>query len=83
MSPTSGESSIQTYNRNAEFVEKLLLKNEGTYLIVAHLGTIRNIVAYLLELTIEGTWRFRVENGSITRIVINNEKYAYLTQLGC
>ncbi|MCX8130526.1 MAG: alpha-ribazole phosphatase [Clostridia bacterium] len=77
-----GESTVQSYNRVTGFIEDIINTHEsGTYLIVTHLGCIRKIVAHLLGLGIEGSWRFRVDNCSITRIVVNDEKYAYLTLL--
>jgi alpha-ribazole phosphatase len=77
----NGESALQFYSRVTEFINGLLNKKQGTFLIVTHLGCIRNIVSHLLGMGIEGTWRFRVDNCGITRIQINDEGYAYLTQL--
>ena len=77
-----GESSIQAYRRTIKFIDELInSNNDGTFIIVTHLGSIRKIIAYLLDMGIEGSWRFRVDNCSITRITINDEKYAYLTML--
>lgn len=77
-----GESTIEVYNRVTGFINELINNNNsGSYLIVTHLGCIRKIVSYLMGMNIEGSWRFRVDNCSITRIIINDEKYAYLTLL--
>ena len=75
-----GESPRQAFERVAAFTDRLLEDSggKGTYVIVTHLGCIRNIIAHLLGLGIEGSWRFRVGNGSVTRIAINDENYAYL-----
>jgi alpha-ribazole phosphatase len=54
---------------------------EGTHIIVTHLGCIRYMIAFLLELPDEYSWRFRVDNGSLTKVQINNEGYAFLTML--
>jgi alpha-ribazole phosphatase len=78
----NGESAVQVYGRVTAFVDELTaLSNHGVFLIVTHLGCISAILAYLLGMGMEGAWRFRVDNGSLTRIVINDEKYAYLTRL--
>jgi len=77
----NGESALQFYSRVVEFVDGLLSDKQGTFLIVTHLGCIRNTVSHLLGMGIEGSWRFRVDNCGITRIQINDEGYAYLTQL--
>lgn len=76
-----GESSTQAYKRKVDFIEQLIQeKNEGSILLVTHLGCIRKITAHLLGMGIEGSWRFRVDNCSITKIIIT-EKYPVLTLL--
>lgn len=77
-----GESALQFYSRVTEFVNDLIKKSkDGVFLLVTHLGCIRNILSYLLGMGIEGNWRFRVNCGSITKVEINDEGYAYLTLL--
>jgi alpha-ribazole phosphatase len=77
-----GESAKQSYERTTGFIKDLIGRSDnGTFIIVTHLGCIRNILAFLLELNIEGAWHFRVDNAGITRIQINDEKYAYLSLL--
>lgn len=77
-----GESSAQAFERITGFIDHLLAeKSQGVFLIVTHLGCIRKILAHLLGMSIEGSWHFRVDNASITRLEINDEKYAYLTLL--
>jgi alpha-ribazole phosphatase len=74
-----GESALEAYNRTVGFIDKLVENNDnGTFIIVTHLGCIRSIISHLLGMGIEGQWRFRVENG---RIQLNEEKFAYLTAL--
>lgn len=77
-----GESTLQAYERVNGFTDRILSQYQGkTILLVTHLGSIRNILAHLLGMGMEGCWRFRVDNGGITRLEINDEGYAYLTQL--
>ncbi|MCX7708635.1 MAG: alpha-ribazole phosphatase [Clostridia bacterium] len=79
---TDGESSIQAYNRVTSFTDQLVKRNkEGTILLVTHLGCIRKIIASMLGMTIEDSWRFKLDNGSITRLEVNDEGYAYLSLL--
>ncbi|NSW90104.1 MAG: histidine phosphatase family protein [Firmicutes bacterium] len=52
-----------------------------THIIVTHLGCIRYMLAFLLGLPDEYSWRFRVGTGSLTRVCINEEGYSYLTLL--
>ncbi|MGI6776967.1 MAG: alpha-ribazole phosphatase [Acetivibrionales bacterium] len=78
----NGESAIEAHLRVTAFIDRLIEKNNnGTFLFVTHLGCIRSLLAHLLGMGIEGTWRFRVQNGSITRVLVNDEKFAYLTCL--
>lgn len=77
-----GESAIEVFGRIATFLVNLLDKHKNsTILIVTHSGCIGYILAYLLDMPIEGIWRFAVKNGGITIISINDEKYAYLKAL--
>lgn len=77
-----GESAFNAFGRVTRFIDKLVNENnDGTFLIVSHLGCIRYIISHLLGLGIEGSWRFRVSNCGISNIEINDEKYAYLTKL--
>lgn len=77
-----GESAMQAYQRIVRFIKDLIDRyNNDVILIVTHLGCIRNILTYTLGMGIEGSWHFRVDNAGITRIQINDEKYAYLSQL--
>lgn len=76
-----GESAIFTYNRVASFVNELLMeKKEGKFLVVSHLGSIRFLLAYLLGLKIEDSWRFRVDNCGICRVDIEDD-FGVLTLL--
>lgn len=77
-----GESSIQAYHRITHFMDNLVQSQQtGTILIVTHLGCIRKIIAHLLGMGIEGSWRFKLDNATVTKVMINDEKYAYLTML--
>ena len=80
-SPPEGESAIEVYKNLTGFINKLILdKEQGVILIVTHLGCIRKLISHLLGMGIEGSWRFRVDNCSITKIMIT-EKYPVLTLL--
>jgi len=77
-----GESACQAYERITGYVDDLVNRySDSTVIIVTHLGCIRKITAHLLGMGIDGSWHFRVDNCGITRITINDERYAYLTQL--
>ncbi|MCX7842876.1 MAG: alpha-ribazole phosphatase [Clostridia bacterium] len=75
-----GESSLDVLNRAAGFIDSLISRRKaGRFLLVSHLGCIRILVAYLLGMGIEGSWRFRIDNCGIARVTVNDEGYAYLT----
>lgn len=77
-----GESSIQAFRRVIGFVDELVTKHKkGTFLLVTHLGCVRKIISHLLGMGLEGSWRFKVDNAGICRIIINDEGYAYMTAL--
>lgn len=69
----NGESLINTFHRVANQIEIILEENENkNILICSHGGTIRNIISYLLCNDYKYHWNFRVDNGSITEIEIND-----------
>lgn len=77
-----GETALEMWERVTGFIDFLLDSiNEGTCLIVSHQGSIRMIIAYLLGMGIDGIWRFKADNGSISRICIDHDKFAWLVTL--
>lgn len=77
-----GEMPEKVNKRIIDFINKLIEENsDRVFVIVTHLGCIRIMLAHLLCLKPEDSWRFRVDNGSISRVQINQEKYAFLTLL--
>ncbi len=75
-----GESAQEAYTRNARFVDTIIRRHtEGKIVVVTHLGCIRNMLAHLLGMGIEGAWRFKVNTGSICRLQIDENGYAALT----
>lgn len=78
---TEGESALDSYKRSVRFIEDIVKsKEEGTYLIVSHLGTIRFMLSYLLGMKIDESWRFRLENCGITKVEVTDD-YGVLTLL--
>lgn len=76
-----GESAIEAYDRSAVFAAELIKTcADGVFMLVTHLGAIRFILAFLLDLGIESSWHFRVDNASMTKVEINNG-YGVLTTL--
>lgn len=77
-----GESAKEAFNRNIRLVDDLIKRHiDGRVILVTHLGCIRNILAHLLGMGIEGSWRFQVKTGSVTRLRIDENGYGVLTAL--
>lgn len=75
-----GESALDTYTRNVRFISDLTKRcTEGKVIIVTHLGCIRNMLAHLLGMGIEGSWHFQVNTGGICRLQLDENGYAVLT----
>jgi broad specificity phosphatase PhoE len=76
-----GESAREAYNRNTKAVDEIISRHsEGKVLVVTHLGAARFIISYLLGMGIEGSWRFTVNNGTISTIRIT-DGFAVLSSL--
>lgn len=65
------ESDRDVFTRVSKFAEELKDRHtddDETVLIVAHGGSIRSLLAYMLDLRIVDRWRFSLENTSISVI---------------
>ena len=77
----NGESLEDTFIRVKKEIDKIINNNENsTILICSHGGTIRNIISYLLSGDYKYHWNFKIDNGSITEIEINNN-FAVINKL--
>lgn len=77
-----GESAMQSFQRISVFTDGIVAAHEsGTILLVSHLGCIKYMLVHLLGLPVDCIWRFAADNGSITRVVISDDKYAWLKNL--
>lgn len=65
----NGESLFQMHQRvNTAFYKIVNKYKEGKILIVSHSGVIRSILSEHICGSIEGCWKFKIENCGITRI---------------
>ncbi len=77
----NGESLVDTFTRVRSEVKKIISENDNsTVLICSHGGTIRNIISYLLCDDYTHHWNFRIDNGSITEIEVENN-FAVINKL--
>lgn len=69
----NGESLKNTFIRVKNEMKKIINDNDdSTVLICSHGGTIRNIISYLLCDDYKYHWNFKIDNGSITEIEVDN-----------
>jgi len=69
----NGESLIDSYNRVANEISKIIFDNKDkTILICSHGGTIRNIITYLISNSYEYHWNFKIDNASVTILEVEN-----------
>lgn len=59
-----GESAKDQFNRVSSFIEMLEEKDEEA-IVVAHAGTIRMAMAYMLGKQIDLFWKFKVDTGAV------------------
>lgn len=69
----NGESLIDSYNRVCTELDNIISNNDGkTILICSHGGTIRNIITYLISNSYKYHWNFKIDNGSVTILEIQD-----------
>lgn len=77
----NGESLEDTFIRVKNEMKNILKNNKNsTILICSHGGTIRNIISYLLCDDYKYHWNFKIDNGSITEIEVDNN-FAIINKL--
>ena len=85
----NGESLIDSYNRVCTELDNIISDCDNqTILICSHGGTIRNIITYLISNSYKYHWNFKIDNGSVTILEIqdgftvittmNNTSFIYL-----
>lgn len=69
----NGESLIDSYNRVCIELDNIISNNDNrTILICSHGGTIRNIITYLISNSYKYHWNFKIDNGSVTILEIQD-----------
>lgn len=69
----NGESLIDSYNRVCIELDNIISNNDDrTILICSHGGTIRNIITYLISNSYEYHWNFKIDNGSVTILEVQD-----------
>ena len=77
----NGESLIDSYNRVCTELDNIISNNDGqTILICSQGGTIRNIITYLISNSYKYHWNFKIDNGSVTILEIQ-DGFAVITTM--
>lgn len=73
--PPEGESIVDMHSRAAETMDKIIgAHSDSDILIVTHLGISRSILSYMLGLSPEQSWCFRLENTGIAVVEYTDGK---------
>ena len=75
-----GESYSEMAERVLSFVGRILESDIEKAAIISHSGCIRTILAFYLLGSVEDTWKFLIDNCTITRLCIG-KRSAYLKTL--
>lgn len=78
-----GESLFEMFERNKESFEIIKEKSKkmDSVLICSHMGTIRNLLSYILSGDINMHWNFRVENATVSVIEFSDD-FPILNMMG-
>ena len=73
-----GESLFEVMERAAVKLEEIIEEyKNGKVVVVAHAGVIKILVSYYLLGNLDGYWKFKIDNGSMTKMNITEEGYRY------
>lgn len=72
------ESVEDLYFRVSDKLSKIAEENKGEkILVVAHAGVIQSLLSYYLFDSLDGYWKFKIDNGSISKLHITSDGFAY------
>ncbi|MFO7447017.1 MAG: alpha-ribazole phosphatase family protein [Ignavibacteriaceae bacterium] len=68
-----GESYKELYSRSVNFWKELIKKNHSKVAVITHSGVIRSILCYILNISLENSFKFNIDYSGISKININKE----------
>jgi alpha-ribazole phosphatase len=78
----NGESSRMVYDRAGGFFKKFVEGyDSGTHVFVMHMGSMAHAISCLLDFGIGSYWRYRIDNGGVVIIRVNDKKFCHLAAL--
>ena len=73
-----GESINEMMLRTAKKMDEIISGHKDKkILVVAHAGVIQALISYYLFGNLDGYWKFRIDNGSMTKMHIMKDGYTY------
>ena len=73
-----GESINEMMLRVAEKINEIVNQYRNKkILVVAHAGVIQALISYYLFGNLDGYWKFKINNGSITKLYVMEDGYTY------
>ena len=73
-----GESINEMMLRTAKKMDEIISGHKDKkILVVAHAGVIQALISYYLFGNLDGYWKFRIDNGSMTKMHIMEDGYTY------
>lgn len=73
-----GESINEMMLRVAEKINEIINQYRNKkILVVAHAGVIQALISYYLFGNLDGYWKFKINNGSITKLYVMEDGYTY------
>lgn len=79
--PPGGESVGQLIERVSEFVKRIDLYSDKTYIIVSHGGTVRALICALLGIDYKFWWQFRCSHTSVSMVDASEKRGIVLASL--
>ncbi len=69
IAPPNGETFSQLQQRGLNFLEEILAKHANEHIaVISHGGTIRALLAHVLNMPLKGLFRFTIDYGSVTQL---------------
>ena len=79
--PTNGESYIELQNRAVKFLNTLINEDIKSVAIICHAGTIRALLAYMLNVDLKNSFDFKIEYGQVINISFKNNTFKVISGL--
>ena len=77
-----GESLSDLQKRIVKKFEKIKKDYQNKrILIIAHAGVIQSLISYYLFCNLDGYWKFKIDNGSITKMTVMDDGFIYFNYI--